>query len=236
MGLVVLVATATLACSSGDVGASGATSAAGAAGYGGAGASAGGSGRGGATTAAGGAGAGGATHAGGAHQGGASAGGAGSGGTTIAGGAGQGGSGGAGGAGQGGAGGAGVVCPAPGAPDCSPGSGTGDANQCFDAPSCFLQIVQDAIQKVIHTTHPEWVDWSDGQPRILDANQNDYVLAVVDEVASHDLCAIQDPNAGDEIVVKHDDAFAENFDILTADGHARYGGGIHTATCAPSWF
>ena len=97
-------------------------------------------------------------------------------------------------------------------------------------------MISISVTTVVETTHPEWVDWGDGQPLILDGHHDDYVLAVVDEVAAHDLCAIQDPNAGDEIVVKHDDAFAENFDILTADGHARYGNGIHTATCAPSWF
>ncbi len=42
--------------------------------------------------------------------------------------------------------------------------------------------------------------------------------------------------AGDEIVVKKDNDFSENFDILTAQGYARYGGGIWTATCAPAWF
>jgi hypothetical protein len=135
-----------------------------------------------------------------------------------------------------GTGGSMVTCPGPGAPDCSPGSGTGDASQCFDATPCYLKVVQDAVKYVINTAHPEWIDWSDGNPRVLDANQNDYVLAVVDEVSMHDLCAIQDPNAGDEIVVKHDNDFAENFDILSSQGYARYGNGIHTATCAPAWF
>lgn len=137
--------------------------------------------------------------------------------------------------GTGGAGGS-VTCPELGNPDCSPGDGTGNADQCFDAASCYLKIVQNAVNFVINTQHPQWVDWSDGNPKILDANQNDYVLAVVDEVSLQGLCAIQDPNAGDEIVVKHDNDFAENFDILTSQGYARYGPNIHTATCAPAWF
>ncbi len=159
--------------------------------------------------------------------------------TGGAGGAGTGGvaTGGTGGTGTGGTGtGGAVTCPELGDPDCSPGDGTGNADQCFDAVSCYLKVVQNAVNFVINAQHPEWVDWSDGNPRILDANQNDYVLAVVDEVSLQGLCAIQDPNAGDEIVVKHDNDFAENFDILTAQGYARYGPNIHTATCAPAWF
>jgi hypothetical protein len=50
------------------------------------------------------------------------------------------------------------------------------------------------------------------------------------------LCAIRDPNAGDEIVVKYNNDYAENFDILSAMGYARWGAGIFTATCAPAWF
>lgn len=166
-------------------------------------------------------------------HGGASAGGASTGGAAT-GGAGTGATGGS----TTGTGGTGTVwtCPSGGAPDCSQGSGTGEQDQCFDAPSCYLGIVQNAVKWVINTGYPEWVDWSDGNPHILDDHQNDYVLAVVDEVSLHDLCAIQDPNAGDEIVVKKDNDFSENFDILTAQGYARYGGGIWTATCAPAWF
>jgi hypothetical protein len=28
----------------------------------------------------------------------------------------------------------------------------------------------------------------------------------------------------------------ENFDILTADGYARWGDGIYTSKCIPAWF
>lgn len=55
---------------------------------------------------------------------------------------------------------------------------------------------------------------------------DDHVLAVVDEVTAHAFCAVRDPNAGDEIVVKKDNDFPERFDILTAQGCARYGGMI----------
>ncbi|MBX7077956.1 MAG: hypothetical protein K1X88_02140 [Nannocystaceae bacterium] len=130
-------------------------------------------------------------------------------------------------------GGAAVECPAPGGEDCSPGPGTGEGDQCTAPGSCFLDIVQGAVNGVIGG-HPEWFDQSSGQPYVLDVEA--YMNQVVADVAAVGLCAIRDPNAGDEMVVKHDNDFAENFDILTADGFARYGEGIYTSTCAPAWF
>lgn len=47
---------------------------------------------------------------------------------------------------------------------------------------------------------------------------------MVDEVSAHAFCAVRDPSAGDEIVVKKDNDFSERLDILTAQGYARYGG------------
>lgn len=126
---------------------------------------------------------------------------------------------------------AGTICPPPGPVDCSPGDG--DGLDCISTESCFLRTVQNAVNQV-QRDHPEWFDLSDGIPRVLDVEA--YMNAVVAVVASTGLCAIRDPNAGDEIVVKHDNAAAENFDILTAAGYARSGGGIYTSTCIPAWF
>lgn len=120
-----------------------------------------------------------------------------------------------------------------GPPECDPGPGTGNADQCFDAPSCFLRAVQSAIRAVI-AANPTYFDMSAGTPRVT--NEAGYMNGVVDELRRRGLCAIIDPNAGDEIVVKHDNDLAENFDILTSDSVARSGDGIFTATCAPAWF
>lgn len=122
------------------------------------------------------------------------------------------------------------VCPAPGAPDCSPGPGSGEG--CSDPGSCFLPIVKDAVNATL-AEHPEWFDAVD-TTLALDAEA--YMNQVVANVNGAGLCAIRDPNAGDEIAVKHDNDAAESFDVLTADGHARYGDGIYTATCSPAWF
>jgi hypothetical protein len=126
------------------------------------------------------------------------------------------------------------ACPEPGAPqDCSPGSGSGRADTCFDLPPCFLNLVKSSVTGVIDE-HPEWFDQSSGQPFVLEVES--YMDAVVQRVNEAGECAIRDPNAGDEIAVKHDNDFAESFDILTAEGVARYGDGIYTAKCIPAWF
>ena len=132
-----------------------------------------------------------------------------------------------------GAGGEPLGCPSPGdPPDCSPGSS--DCSQGFDGPSCFYDTVRNAVTYVVHIAHPEWIDWSSGNAYVLEPEL--YMDAVVAEVRSKGLCAIRDPNAGDEIAVKHDHELAENFDILTWQGWARWGAGIYNGTCVGAWF
>jgi len=127
----------------------------------------------------------------------------------------------------------GFHCPPVGPLDCAPGPGSGEGDTCTKPGSCFLDTVQAAIQGVLDG-HPEWFDTTSGQPFVLEVEA--YMNQVVADVAATGLCAIRDPNAGDEIAVKHDQEYAENFDILTAEGFVRYGDGIYTSTCAPAWF
>lgn len=91
--------------------------------------------------------------------------------------------------------------------DCEPGDGTGEGDQCFAATSCFLRSVQSAIRVVVDG-NPAWFDASmGGSPRVL--NEPGYMNGVVMELRNRGLCAIIDPNAGDEIVVKHERAVRE---------------------------
>jgi hypothetical protein len=126
-----------------------------------------------------------------------------------------------------------VVCPGATAPECSPGSGTGD--NCFDATSCYVTKVQGAVNGVI-TDHPEWFDRS-GSCAIIICDINLFMDAVVAKIVAQSLCAIRDPNAPDEeVTVKHDNEFSENFDIVASTGCARTGSAIFTSTCAPAWW
>lgn len=127
------------------------------------------------------------------------------------------------------------VCPAATTPmDCSKGTGTGEGDQCKDAPSCYVTRVQKAVNDTV-AAHPDWFDTSGGCPKILalDAFLDD----VVARLAAQGFCVVRDPNApGEEISMKKDNAFTENFDIVASTGCARSGTAIYTGYCAPAWW
>lgn len=127
------------------------------------------------------------------------------------------------------------VCPPRGATrDCSRGTGTGEGDQCRDGPSCYVALVQRAVQDTING-NPSWFDSSGGCPRILDVPR--FMDAVVASLVAQGVCAIRDPNApNEEVTVKVDNAFSENFDIVASTGCARYGTAIYTGYCAPAWW
>lgn len=127
-----------------------------------------------------------------------------------------------------------LACPPELPQDCDPGPGSGEPDTCNKATSCFLETIKQGVKDVI-AAHPEWfTDEGGGTYLVLDVEA--YMNAVVADINENPLCAIRDPNAGDEVAVKHDNGYAESFDILTADNKARYGDLIYTATCAPAWF
>ena len=122
------------------------------------------------------------------------------------------------------------------AKDCSPGSGTGSANECFDGPSCFVAKVQKAVNNTV-AAHPTWFDYNNqwNCPNILMVDA--FMIAVAADLVGQGVCAIRDPNApGEEVTVKHDNAFSENFDIYSSAGCARSGAAIYTGYCAPAWW
>ncbi len=129
------------------------------------------------------------------------------------------------------------VCPASSAPtDCSPGSGTGMGDQCTDGPSCYLSVVQKVINNLV-STHPDWFDFTGPGGCPIIKNVDTFLDTVVADIAAKGYCAERDPNApGEEITVKKDNGFSENFDIVSSAGCARYGAPIYTGYCAPAWW
>ncbi|MBI5487243.1 MAG: hypothetical protein HY905_07915 [Deltaproteobacteria bacterium] len=128
-----------------------------------------------------------------------------------------------------------TMCPPPGGLDCTtPGPGTGEGDECFDGVTCYMDEVQAAVRGVI-ADHPEWFDTSTGcEVVIVDAAI--YRQAVVDRLnARRDVCGYADTNSVEEVVVRTNTTYSENFDILASTGCARYGGAIYTSTCAPAW-
>jgi len=129
------------------------------------------------------------------------------------------------------------MCPVAATPrDCSVGTGTGMADQCRDAPSCFLRTVQKAINGIV-SAHPDWFDFvgPGGCPVIK--NVDVFHDTVVSTVTADGLCIKRDPNApGEEITVKWNNDFSENFDIVSSANCARSGDPIYTGYCAPAWW
>jgi len=128
-----------------------------------------------------------------------------------------------------------AMCPPPGGLDCTtPGPGTGEGDECFDGVTCYMDEVQAAVRRVI-ADHPDWFDTSTGcEVVIVDAAV--YQQGVVDQLnARGDVCGYADTNSVEEVVVRTNTTYSENFDILASTGCARYGPAIYTSTCAPAW-
>jgi len=123
-----------------------------------------------------------------------------------------------------------LSCPPPGDLDCSPGPGSGE--DCIEAESCFITAVQDAVRWVI-ANRPELFDTSGTCEIVLD--EAAYQQAVADRITDQGLCGFPDTNSVEEVVVKYNNAYSENFDILASTGCARYGPAIYTSTCIPAW-
>ncbi len=121
--------------------------------------------------------------------------------------------------------------------DCDPPDDTTPV-YCGDFDPCYLGIVQAAIQSAIDN-HPELfdmnpVDASAGCILVLDVAG--YVAAVGEQIQAKGLCFDPGAPAYEEVGVKHDNAFAETFDILTSGMCVRNGGGAYRGWCNPPWF
>jgi hypothetical protein len=112
---------------------------------------------------------------------------------------------------------------------------------CFgpEVPATYQSRVFAAFD-TIYREHPEYFDFTDNPygccPRVVDADG--YVQGVAAILnRSPDVCAWQDPYAGDELAIKDKGGtFSEGYDILTAAGYVRKGPGTYRGVCRPAWF
>lgn len=115
---------------------------------------------------------------------------------------------------------------------CSPGTGNGI--KCPKTTPVFLADVDDAID-TLAGQHPELFDFSSTRGakgwRVLDPIAYHEGVAAI--LTARGLCAIYD---GEEIAVKRDNSFSEQYDIHLSTGHIRRGEGSYQATCRPAWF
>ncbi len=64
-----------------------------------------------------------------------------------------------------------------------------------------------------------------------------FLNSVVAILQGGGLCATRDPpDSQEEVSVKLNNAYAENFDIVASWGCARYGSGIYTGYCTNVWW
>jgi hypothetical protein len=98
----------------------------------------------------------------------------------------------------------------------------------------FLHLVDLAID-IVGAKRPDLFNFKStrgaGGWKVLDGNA--YHWAVVDELQRMGVCATFDT---EEIAVKINNDFNDQYDIHLADGHVRRGGGSYRATCRPAWF
>jgi hypothetical protein len=106
--------------------------------------------------------------------------------------------------------------------------------KCTDDPQRFLAEVETAITAVTDG-YPELFDFSSKKCEncyyVKDVDR--YVGLVVQELAGMGLCAYWD---GEEVAVKKNNNFSEQYDIILSSNHIRRGPGSYRGVCEPSWF
>ena len=105
-----------------------------------------------------------------------------------------------------------------------------------EADGKFFFQVEAAVRQIMDE-RPELFDFTDTAtrtdwPRILDLAA--YQQAVVDVLATQGFCAKDDRL--EEIAVKNENSFNEQYDIQLADKYVRLGGGMYRSTCYPAAF
>jgi hypothetical protein len=119
--------------------------------------------------------------------------------------------------------------------------GPGQRNaQCGKSPSKLHGAVVAAIDLLVQQK-PQLFDKTSesgagtGQFRVLDTEG--YLRGVVANLVAAGYCSERDPDDAryERVLVKNDNGFSENFDVLTASGYIRRGGS-YFETCSPASF
>ena len=120
--------------------------------------------------------------------------------------------------------------------------GKGDVNaECAKTSSKLLGALHGAMDLLVQQ-HPELFDKRDesgtgtGQFRVLDKEA--YLRGLVANLVAAGYCAERDPDDGnyERILVKNENGFSENFDVLAGSGPHMRRGGSYFETCTPANF
>jgi hypothetical protein len=122
--------------------------------------------------------------------------------------------------------------PLPSGGSCTPGTGSG-LNCPRTSPMLLGEV--DAAIDALAEQRPGLFDFGDmrGDRGWLVLDPVAYHEGVAAVLTSWGLCAIYD---GEEIAVKRNNDYSEQYDIHLSTGHVRRGEGSYRATCYPAWF
>ena len=98
----------------------------------------------------------------------------------------------------------------------------------FQVEGAVMQVMEERPELFNFNDHATATNW----PRVLDLAA--YQQAVVDVLASQGFCAKDDRL--EEIAIKNDNSFNEQYDVQFADQYVRLGGGMYRSTCYPAAF
>jgi hypothetical protein len=116
------------------------------------------------------------------------------------------------------------------------------ASACGKQPSQLTDHVMAAMDRLLKQK-PQLFDVSDEAPpsgsgdyRVLDKEA--YLNGIVANLQADGLCAQRDPDDYnyEQIQVKNDNGFSENFDVLLGAGYMWHNGASYRATCVPASF
>jgi hypothetical protein len=135
-------------------------------------------------------------------------------------------------------GGGGAPPPAPppaGAQSCDLPPGTGSGNNCPRQSPSFLPDVESALTQLVQ--EEPWVfDLNQTQGcgtcyKVVDVQR--YITRMPQLMGQRGLCAMYD---GEELAVKDNNSFNDQYDILTSGFYIRRDQGSYRSTCYPAWF
>ena len=120
--------------------------------------------------------------------------------------------------------------------------GAGDLNAECSKTSSKLQGALLGAMDLLVQQQPQLFDKTaeagagSGQYRVLD--KEGYLKGLVANLIAAGYCAERDPDDGayERILVKNENGFSENFDVLASTGHMRRGSGNYFESCTPANF
>ena len=98
----------------------------------------------------------------------------------------------------------------------------------FQVEGAVLQVMDERPELFDFNDHATATNW----PRVLDLEA--YQNAVVDNLVAQGFCAKSD--GLEEVAVKNENSFNEQYDVQFADKYVRLGGGMYRSTCYPAAF